>query len=105
MRKDFLFKYLHDKKVPIEGSADKSNVVKKVLEIWGSTDEVEMFIDPHLPLYKIYNFGLFVVVVHVLIDCIKIFLFFFRRPPPANFLGAGHPMNLFHYYISTFDFI
>lgn len=45
MRKEFLFKYLHDKKVPIEGSADKGNVVRKVLEIWGSTDEVEMFID------------------------------------------------------------
>ena len=40
MRTEFLFKYLQYKKVLIEGSADKSNMVKKVLEIWGSTNEV-----------------------------------------------------------------
>jgi len=44
MRKEFLFKYLHDKKVPIEGTADKSTIVIKVLEIWGSCDEMDVFI-------------------------------------------------------------
>ena len=45
MKKDFLFKYLHDKKVSIEASADKITILRKVLEIWGSNDEVEMYID------------------------------------------------------------
>jgi len=45
MRKDFLFKYLHDKKVSVEASADKGEMVRRVLEVWGSRDEVEMLIE------------------------------------------------------------
>ena len=44
MKKDFLFRYLHDKKVPIEASSEKKNLVKKILELWGSSDDADMFI-------------------------------------------------------------
>jgi len=44
VRKELLFKYLHDKKVPIEVIAEKTTLVKKVLEVWGSSDDVDMFI-------------------------------------------------------------
>lgn len=45
MKKEFLFKYLHDKKIPIEGASDKQFIVKKVLEVWGSSsDDIDMFI-------------------------------------------------------------
>ena len=45
MRKDFLFKYLHDKKIAIEGSADKSEIVRRVLEVWGSSEDVDMLFE------------------------------------------------------------
>ena len=44
MKKEFLFRYLHDKKVPIEASAEKTGVVKKILELWGSSDDTDMFL-------------------------------------------------------------
>lgn len=38
VRKEFLFKYLHDKRVSIEVTADKQVHVQRVLELWDSTD-------------------------------------------------------------------
>jgi len=43
MKKDFLFRYLHDKKVPIETSAEKTTIVRKILELWGSSDDADMY--------------------------------------------------------------
>ena len=36
MKKEFLFKYLHAKRVSVEASADKSVFVAAVLQLWGS---------------------------------------------------------------------
>ena len=36
MKKEFLFKYLHAKRVSVEASADKSAFVSAVLQLWGS---------------------------------------------------------------------
>jgi len=38
VKKEFLFKYLHDKRVCIEATADKLLHVQRVLELWDSTD-------------------------------------------------------------------
>ena len=43
MKKDFLFRYLHEKKVPIEASAEKTSLVKKILELWGSSDDADLY--------------------------------------------------------------
>jgi len=40
VRKEFLFKYLHDKRVSIEVTADKQIHVERVLELWDSSDTV-----------------------------------------------------------------
>ena len=40
-----MFKYLHAKEVPIDGQAEKSEIVKKVLEVWGCNEEMDIFID------------------------------------------------------------
>lgn len=45
LKKELLFKYLHEKKVPIDGQSDKSEIVRKVLEVWGCHDEVDIFMD------------------------------------------------------------
>lgn len=36
IKKEFLFKYLHAKKVTIEASADKAVFVSHVLQLWGN---------------------------------------------------------------------
>jgi hypothetical protein len=36
VKKEFLFKYLHAKRVSVEASADKSVFVSAVLQLWGS---------------------------------------------------------------------
>ena len=36
VKKEFLFKYLHAKRVSVEASADKSVFVAAVLQLWGS---------------------------------------------------------------------
>jgi len=41
VRKEFLFKYLHDKRVSIEVTADKQIHVQRVLELWDSSDTCE----------------------------------------------------------------
>nr|ACO10605.1 C3orf38 homolog [Caligus rogercresseyi] len=45
IKRDLLFKYLSSKKVPVEGSADKSILVSLVLESWGTSERPSGFID------------------------------------------------------------
>ena len=42
MKKEFLFKYLHAKRVSVEASADKSVFVAAVLQLWGSPAPVSV---------------------------------------------------------------
>jgi len=43
IKKELLFKYLHQKRVPIEAISDKNMHVSKVLEVWESSDSDECF--------------------------------------------------------------
>lgn len=36
-----LFEYLNSKKVPINGQAEKSTIVSRVLELWASSSEIQ----------------------------------------------------------------
>ncbi|XP_040571419.1 uncharacterized protein C3orf38 homolog isoform X2 [Lepeophtheirus salmonis] len=49
IKRDLLFKYLHFKKVPVDGNSDKSVLVSHVLESWGSSEKAAFIDEESLP--------------------------------------------------------
>ncbi len=53
VKKEFLFKYLHAKKVPIDPAADKSDFVNAVLQLWGSSTTVNCGFNSTITIHEL----------------------------------------------------